>query len=163
ERAHRQLRAGFADRLRRDDADRLTMVDRRDAGQIAAVALAADAVDEFAGQGRTDLHFLDAGLLDGVDMRLFHQRSALYHDLVGRGIAQVLARGTAEDTRRQRGDNRSGVDDGAHLDAELGAAIVLRDDEVLRHVDQTAGQVTGVRGLQRGVRETLAGAVGRVE
>ena len=163
ERAHRQLGAGFADRLRRDDADRFAVVDRRAAGEIAAVALAADAVDEFAGQGRADLHFLDAGLLDRVDMALFHQRAALDHDLVGRGIAQILARGAAENTRRQRGHHRAGIDDGAHLDAELGAAIVGRDDAVLRHVDQTPRQVTGVRGLQRGVREALAGAVGRVE
>ncbi len=163
ERAHRQLRTGLADRLRCDDADRFAVVDRRAAGQIAAVALAADAVDEFAGQRRTDLHFLDAGLLDGVDMNLFHQRAALDHDLVGRGIAQVLARGAAENTRRQRRNHRAGIDDGAHLDAELGAAIILRDDAVLRHVDQTARQVTRVRGLQRGVREALAGAVGRVE
>src|SRR5207244_9562369 len=129
-----QLRAGLADRLRGDDADRFAVVDRRAAGEIAAIALAADAVDELAGQSRADLHFLDAGLLDGIDMRLFHQRAALDHDLVGCGIAQVLARGAAEDTRRQRSDNRAGIDDGAHLDAELGAAIVLRDDAVLRHV-----------------------------
>ena len=163
ERAHRQLRAGLTDRLGGNDADRFTVVDRGATGQIAAVALAADAVDQLAGQGRTDLHFLDAGLLDGVDMRLFHQRAALDHDLVGHGIAQILAVGTAEDTRRQRRNHRAGIDDGAHLDAELGAAIVLRDDAVLRHVDQTAGQVARVRGLQRGVREALAGAVGRVE
>ena len=38
-----------------------------------------------------------------------------------------------------------------------------RDDAVLRDVDETARQVARVRGLQRGVGETLAGAVGRVE
>ena len=43
------------------------------------------------------------------------------------------------------------------------AAIGLGDDDVLRHVDQTTRQVTGVRGLQRGIRQALAGAVGRVE
>ena len=57
----------------------------------------------------------------------------------------------------------AGVDDGAHRDAVLGAAILGRDDAVLRDVDQTARQVARVRGLQRGVGETLAGAVGRVE
>src|SRR5262249_58060042 len=62
--AHGQLRAGLADRLRGDDADRLAVVDRRAAGEIAPVALAADAVDELAGQRRADLHFLDAGLVD---------------------------------------------------------------------------------------------------
>ncbi len=37
------------------------------------------------------------------------------------------------------------------------------DDRVLRDVDETARQVARVRGLQRGVGETLAGAVRRVE
>ena len=35
--------------------------------------------------------------------------------------------------------------------------------DVLRHVDQTAGQVAGVGGLERGVGEALAGAVRRDE
>ena len=37
------------------------------------------------------------------------------------------------------------------------------DDAVLRDVDQTAGEITRVRGLERGVGEALAGTVGRVE
>src|ERR1700736_2546223 len=61
ERPHRQLGAGLADRLRGNDADRFAVVDRRTAGEIAAVALAADAVDKFASQRRADLHFLNAG------------------------------------------------------------------------------------------------------
>ena len=36
-------------------------------------------------------------------------------------------------------------------------------DHVLRHVDQTTGQVTGVRGLQRRIRQALTSTVGRVE
>ena len=40
-----------------------------------------------------------------------------------------------------------------------GAAVVLGDDDVLRHVDELAGEVAGVRGLQRGIGETLTGAV----
>jgi hypothetical protein len=39
----------------------------------------------------------------------------------------------------------------------------MRDDAILRDVDQTAGQVTRVRRLQRRVGQTLAGAVRRVE
>jgi hypothetical protein len=45
----------------------------------------------------------------------------------------------------------------------VGAAIDLGDDRVLRHVDETARQIARVRGLQRRVGQTLAGAVGRVE
>ncbi len=96
-------------------------------------------------------------------MHFFHQRTTLDYDLVGRGIAHILAGGAAKDAGRQRRHDRAGIDDGAHLDAELGVAIVLRDDAVLRHVDQTTGQVTRVRRLQRGIREALAGSVGRVE
>ena len=44
ERAHRQLGAGLADGLRRDDAHRLADADPLAGGQVAAVAGAADAV-----------------------------------------------------------------------------------------------------------------------
>ena len=52
---------------------------------------------------------------------------------------------------------------GLHGEALVGAAIDCVDDAVLRDVDETARQVAGVRGLQRRVREALAGAVGGVE
>src|SRR3954449_9163296 len=38
----------------------------------------------------------------------------------------------------------------------LGAAVVLTDDDVLRHVDQATREVARVGGAQRGVGETLA-------
>ena len=43
------------------------------------------------------------------------------------------------------------------------AAILLGDRDVLRHVHETAGQVAGVGRLERGVGQTLPGAVGRDE
>ena len=50
-----------------------------------------------------------------------------------------------------------------HLDVLLGAAVLLAHDHVLRHVHEPPGQVARVGGAQRGVREALAGAVGRDE
>ena len=44
-------------------------------------------------------------------------------------------------------------------DAVGRAAIVFLDDHVLRHVHELAGHVAGVGGLERGVGQTLAGAV----
>ena len=52
----RELRARFADRLRRDDADRLADVDALAGGEIAAVAHRADAVLRLAREHRADLH-----------------------------------------------------------------------------------------------------------
>src|SRR5262249_28046997 len=109
--AHGQLRAGLADRLRRNDADRFAVVDRRAAGEIAAITLAADAVDELTGQRRADLHFADTSLVDGLDVRLLHQGAALDQHLAG-GILDVVAGDAAEDTRAERGHHGAGIHDG---------------------------------------------------
>src|SRR5712671_1051319 len=68
--AHGELRAGLADGLRGDDADRFTDVHLAPAGEVAAVALDADAAPGLAGEHRADLHLLDAGFLDVLDLVL---------------------------------------------------------------------------------------------
>ena len=83
ERAHGELGARLADRLRRDHADRLAHVDRRAAGQIAPVARAAHAVGVLAGEHRADAQLLHVGLDDLLDLRLAKQRVALDDDLAG--------------------------------------------------------------------------------
>jgi hypothetical protein len=61
---HGELRAGFADGLRRDDADRFAALDQTAGGQVAAVAGDANAALRFAGQHGADLDALDAGRLN---------------------------------------------------------------------------------------------------
>ena len=82
---------------------------------------------------------------------------------LGGGILDVLGGGAAEHALGQRDDHLAGVDHGLHVDAAVGAAVLLGDDAVLRHVDQAARQIAGVGRLQRRVGETLARAVRRVE
>ena len=72
--AHGELRARLADRLRRDDADRLADVDAMPAAQIAAVALRANAVAGFAGDGRTHHDLIDAHLFQQLDQFFVDQR-----------------------------------------------------------------------------------------
>ena len=163
ERAHGELRAGLADRLRGDHADRFAHIDRRAAGKIAPIALGADTVDRIAGQHRADAYFLHARHLEPLDLRLFKQCPSLDEKFVARRIAHVFSRGAAEDTALQRGHDLAGIDDSAHLDATRGAAVLIGDDAVLRHVDQAAGQITGICGLERRVGEAFARAVRRVE
>ena len=55
ERPHRELRAGLADRLRGDDADRFAELDELAGREVAAVAMRADAALAFAGEDRADL------------------------------------------------------------------------------------------------------------
>src|SRR6185312_13006493 len=60
ERAHGELRAGFADRLRGDDAGGFAELDEVAGREIAAVAIHADAVFAFAREHGTDFDFLHA-------------------------------------------------------------------------------------------------------
>ena len=160
--AHGELRARLADRLRRDDAHGLAHVDGRAAREVAAIALGADAVLGLAGEHRTDLHFLNAGGVDRLDVPFLNHLAGGHDHLAVRGL-QILGGGAAENARRQRRDDLAGVDDRPHADAVLRTAIRGGDDRILRHVDETAGEITRVRGLQRRIREALAGAVGGVE
>ena len=55
ERPHRELRSGFANGLRGDDADRFAELDDLAGRKVAAVALGANAAPAFAGEHRTNL------------------------------------------------------------------------------------------------------------
>jgi hypothetical protein len=78
-------------------------------------------------------------------------------------IVDVLERDAAEDALAERLDDLAALDERADSDAVHGAAVVLGDDRVLGDVDQPPGQVPGVGGLERRVRQALAGAVRRDE
>src|SRR5690606_14620346 len=72
-RTHGQLGTRLTDRLGSDNADRLTDVDLMPAGQIAAVALGADAVAGFTADRRAHDDFVDAVDFDEVDPAFVNQ------------------------------------------------------------------------------------------
>ena len=117
ERAHRQLRAGLADRLGGDDADGQAELDQLAGRQVAAVAARADAAARRAGQHRADLHLLDAGVL--------HFRRQLLVDLLVEvenhaaldRVDDLLERDAADDAVAQRLDDLAAFDDRPGLDA----------------------------------------------
>src|SRR5665213_2619908 len=163
ERAHGELGAGLADRLRRDDADRLAHIDGGAARQIAAIAFAAQTLTRLAGQDRADQYLVDTELLDDIDIFLIDQLAGLDQHLLAQGIEDIDRRAAAEHAIGQRRDDIAAFDHGPHGKTAGGTAILLGDDGVLCHIDQAAGQVTRIRGLERGVGQSLAGTVGRVE
>ena len=163
ERTHRQLRAWLTDRLRGDNADSLTLVDRRTTGQIAAVALGADAAMGLAGKRRTDADRLNASLFDRIDIELVDDVATSDKHVTCDRMHDVFERGPAENTLTERRNDLAGIDDRLHGEAGRRTAIHRDDDAILRDVNKTACQVTGVSRLQGGVGETLTGTVGRVE
>ena len=161
---HRQLGAGLADGLGGDDADRLADVHQLAGGQRAAVALGADADLGLADQ--------DAGRADGrprpaSTSRVDHRLGGVLADL-GRARCRRPSTSSARCGRCRCSrcwPACAGVPSASLLaicmaSRALGAAVLLADDHVLRHVHQTPGEVPGVGGAQRGVGQALAGAVG---
>src|SRR5690606_7492004 len=163
ERPHGQLGTGLTDGLGGDDADRLADVDQLAGRHRTAVAHRAHPGAGGAGEHRPHLDLGDAGRQQRLDLRVAQVVAPFDDDVavlvdrvggqrpgVGRGLDVLIADQRA--VRLPLGER--------DVDAALGLAVVLAHDDVLRHVHQTTSQVTRVGGPQRGVRQTLTGAVG---
>src|SRR6185437_2164650 len=95
--AHGELGTRLADGLRRDDADRFADVHGGAAGEISPIALAADAVAEFARQHRPHAHLLDVRGLDLVGDVFGELATALDDDIARIRVLDIFGRGAAED------------------------------------------------------------------
>ena len=155
---HGKLGARLADGLRCDNTDSLALADRSAHCQVDAVAVAANALACAALEYGADLHAGDACLDDLVGIVLVHHLALRNDDYAGLRVADVVDRITAEQTLTQRLDDLVAFLDVLDPDALGRAAVVLADDDILRNVYQTAGQVTGVCGTKRGIGHALSRA-----
>ena len=95
----RKLRAGLADRLRRDDARGLTQLDHASGREISPVTLRADAARRLALQDRPDRDFLDPPALFDRFRGLLRDLLARADDHVSRiGVDHILDRDAPEHT-----------------------------------------------------------------
>ena len=156
---HGELGAGLADGLRRDDADGLAHLYHLAGAEVTAVAEDADAALGLAGEHRADLDAFDTGGLDGGG-EIFVDLLVDFDDGLAFEVLELLERDAADDAVAQRLDGLAGFDDRRDVDAFDRAAVVVRDDDILRNVDETAGEVARVRGLECGIGQALACAVG---
>ena len=76
---------------------------------------------------------------------------------------RVLGEAATEQARLEQAPRLGTGDDAFDPDAAARLAVFLADDQLLRDVDESTGQVAGVGGTERGVGETLAGTVRRDE
>ncbi len=116
ERTHGELRARFADGLRRDHADRFAALHQPSGGQVAAVARDANAALRFAGQHRADLDALDTGRLNRR-RQVFGDLLVDADDDVAFVVLLIFERHAAHDAVAQRLDDFAGFDDRLDVDA----------------------------------------------
>ncbi len=124
---HRELGAWLADRLRRNDPDRLAHVDQVPAAQIAAVAGRAQAIARVAGERSAHLDLVDSQRLDLLDFVFAEQGAGVEQRRLRFGIDDVRGDGATEDPLAQRLDDFAAFDQRLHRHAVTGAAIVLGD------------------------------------
>src|SRR5262249_11751992 len=153
ERAHGELRAGFADGLRGNDADGFAELDHAARSEVAAVAEGANTAAGFASEHGADANALDTCGLHGV-RELFCDFLVHFDNDVAFEVLDLVERNAADDAVAERFDFDTGFDDRLDVNTFAGAAIEFVDDDVLRHVHEAAGQVAGVRGLESGVGKT---------
>ncbi len=162
---HGQLGTRFTDGLRSHDADRFTHFDVLARGHVPAIALPADALGGFACEGRADVQTLDACIDDLLRNGIVDELVALDDDLPGFGIQHILLGVTSGQTVLQAFDDGVGlaVHQVFHPVTGICAAVVFLDDDILCHIHQTTGQVSGFRCLQSGIGQTLPHTVGGQE
>ena len=108
--------------------------------------------------GRGSLSSLSSLSLSAISLVMIWFSSTIVSSVIG---LRIVSRARAADDHVLQLD----LDGLALVDGRLGdaverAAVDLVDDDVLRDVGELAGEVAGVGGLQGGVGQALAGAVG---
>src|ERR1051325_8673739 len=160
--AHRELGAGFTDRLCRNYAHRFTDLDKFSRRQVAAIAPDASATPGFACEYRANLDALDSRRLDRAGKVLSNFLIDL-DDHLAFVVLDFLQRHPADNTIAQRLDNFSRLDDRPDIDSIHGAAIALADDHILGHVNESPGQIARVGCFESRVRQSLSSTVRRDE
>ncbi len=149
ERTHGQLCTRLTDRLGSDHTDCLAYVDLMTTRQVTAVAVGTDAMAGFTGDRRTHYHFVDTVRLQRSSTHCFVDQGAARNEYVvlpGLGTSCAITRPS---TRSPSGSTTS---------PPSMCGVISRPSSVpqsisvttrsWRHVNQTTGQVTGVRGFQ---------------
>ena len=149
--------------MRGDNADRFAELHELAGRQIASVALRANAASAFAGQHRTNLQLSTPTLLNRGGNRFVDQLIRLDDLLLRHRINDRFAADATDDAGREIDHFFVAFVNRSNHDAVHRSAIHLVDDHVLRRVHQFAGEITGIRRLQRRIGQTFARTVRRDE
>lgn len=158
--SHCKLCTGLTDGLSSDYADSLADSNKIVVGHISAVALSANAVLSVAVENGTDSNSLNACVNDLLGIVLVDELVLAYDKVACLGIVKIVHKVTAKKSFLERLDHLVTVLDGVDLNTLISAAVLLVNDNVLRNVNQTTCEVTGVSGTKSRICQTLTGASG---
>ena len=157
--SHRELGAGFADGLRGNDAHSFTDLDHAACGKTATVAFDTNTALGFASKCRTDLELLVADFLQRSCSFLINELIFFKNGLACDRIFNGFAAGAADDTGREADHFFVSFIDRADDNAICSMAVIDRDDDILRGVDEFTCKISRVSSFESCISETFAGAV----
>ena len=163
ERTHRQLCTRFTDGLCRDNADCFTFIDDVATRQVTTVAVRTYTKVGVTGYNGTDFDGVNGVLFQQVTPLFVQQRVAWNQNIRRTRLQNVFSSHTTQNAIAQRFFNITTLDNRGHGDTFQRAAIVFSNNQVLRDVNQTTSQITGVRCFQCGIRQTFTSTVSRDE
>ncbi len=130
-------------------------------GEIAAVALGANALLGLAREHRADFHHFDRRFLDTVGDGLRDFLSGMDDDIIRiEWVDNVMHRHAAKDTLAERGNYLLIVLYLSAFKSAQRAAVLFSDNHIVGHVDKTTCKVAGVGGLKGGIGKTFTRTVG---
>ena len=152
---HGQLCTRFTDRLCSDNADSFTDGNQIAVCEVCTIALCTHTLFCTAHEDRTNLDTLYAGVHDLLCIG-FGDHLVLGDDkLAGLRVTQIVYQITTGQTFCQLFDQLVAVADLVDLQTVGCTAVLFTNDNILRNVYQTTGQITRVGGTQCGICQTL--------
>ena len=149
ERTHGELCTGLADRLSSDDANGLTLFDELAGGQREAIASRRDAEIGIIGERRENADPGDGGIVTQSSHLVFSDDGSTgVHSAIGQ--RDVIGQRAAEEANLEPGALTGAIgfdvlDPDTADRVAAGEGVLIIDDEFLGHVDESTGEVTGVR------------------
>src|SRR5699024_5987978 len=163
---HGQQGTRLTNGLSSNNTDCFADIDQLARSHGLAVALRTDAGWGLTSQNRADLDLWDASLNQLVS-EFVGQVCASFGDDIALGILDICCDNAARSRGLPQLVDCEGVFCNLFRDWNAntltGATVVFANDDILRNVNQTTGQVARVSGTQRGIGQTLTGTVGVVE
>ena len=156
---HGQLCTRLTNRLSCYHTNRFAHVDLMAATEVSSIASRADAVTGVTSDWRSNKYLVDTHLLDALNPQLVNQCTLGQCYLIGTWLHHVRGYDTSEDTISKRFNDVTTVDDRRHQQAFFSTAVLFDNYYVLRHVNQSTGQVTRVGRLESRISKTLTSAV----
>ena len=163
--SHGQLGTGLTDRLCSDNTDCFTYLYSFTGCHVGTVTFCTDTNVRTAGQDRTDLHFLNRLTLciytyaEDLSCTAGGDHVVVFNDHVTVFIINILTGISACDSVFQTFNGLFTIHE--CLDYHTGdlcltlAAVYFTDRKLLRYINHSSGQITGVCGTQRGIGHTL--------